>query len=79
MAGDGFDVTAIGCPVIVLHGRADTGVPIANALHTATIVPGAELRTFDHHGHFSIVTEVPAALRDLLLSTIPAQPERSQS
>ncbi len=61
-----FDVSAIRCPVIVLHGGGDTGVPVAHAHHTAALVPGADLRIFEHHGHFSISTEVLPAVCELL-------------
>jgi pimeloyl-ACP methyl ester carboxylesterase len=35
-----FEVAAVTCPVVVLHGRADGMMPVANAHHTAAIVPG---------------------------------------
>jgi pimeloyl-ACP methyl ester carboxylesterase len=60
-----FDVTRIRCPVIVLHGGSDSIVPVAHAHHTAKIVPGAKLRVFDALGHFSIVSEVLGAIRDV--------------
>jgi pimeloyl-ACP methyl ester carboxylesterase len=58
----GFDVHAISCPVIVLHGEADTIVPLAHARHTAALVRNAQLRTAPDLGHFSIIGEVPATL-----------------
>jgi pimeloyl-ACP methyl ester carboxylesterase len=61
-----FDVAGITCPVTVLHGRADTVVPIAHAYHTAEIVPGATLRVVDDLGHFSITEHVVPAALDLL-------------
>jgi pimeloyl-ACP methyl ester carboxylesterase len=61
-----FDVTRITCPVAVLHGTADTLVPVANAYHTASIVPGATLHIVDELGHLSIVTETVALVTDLL-------------
>jgi pimeloyl-ACP methyl ester carboxylesterase len=62
---ESFDVGAITCPVVVLHGGADQGVPAAHAHHTAELVPGAELRIFEQHGHFSISTELLPVLSDL--------------
>jgi pimeloyl-ACP methyl ester carboxylesterase len=38
-----FDVAKIRCPVTVLHGTSDGLMPVANAHHTAAIVPGATL------------------------------------
>lgn len=61
-----FDVDAVRCPVTVLHGSADTVVPVEHSHHTASIVPGARLEVHDGLGHFSIVTKVPAAVAALL-------------
>lgn len=61
-----FDVSAIRCPVVVLHGGSDSIVPVAHAHHTAKIVPGASLRVFGELGHFSIVQEVIGVVRELL-------------
>ena len=61
-----FDVAGITCPVTVLHGGADTLVPVAHASHTAEIVPGATLRVFDDLGHFSIIEHVVPTALDLL-------------
>ena len=57
-----FDVTAIVCPVIVLHGAADVITTPVHAEHTATIVPGAELKVCDGLGHFSIEDEIVPTL-----------------
>jgi pimeloyl-ACP methyl ester carboxylesterase len=61
-----FDVTAIHCPVVVLHGGSDSIVPVAHAHHTAQIVPGASLRVFGDLGHFSIAQEVIGVVREIL-------------
>ena len=61
-----FDVTAITCPVIVVHGESDIIVAPSHARHTAELVPGAELRIFDGLGHFSAVGEVLPAVADIL-------------
>jgi pimeloyl-ACP methyl ester carboxylesterase len=60
-----FDVSAVRCPVIVLHGGSDTIVPVAHAHHTAGIVPGAKLRIVDELGHFSIFAAMIGALANL--------------
>ena len=57
-----FDVTAIVCPVIVLHGAADVITTVVHAEHTATIVPGADLCIYDGLGHFSIEDEIVPTL-----------------
>jgi pimeloyl-ACP methyl ester carboxylesterase len=61
-----FDVTAIQCPVTVLHGRCDRIVNVIHAYHTAELIAGAELLVFDDLGHFSITTEVVPAIGSLL-------------
>jgi len=61
-----FDVAAIRCPVVVLHGAADSLAPPAFAHHTASIVPGATLRLVEGLGHFSVVPEVVPTLLELV-------------
>jgi pimeloyl-ACP methyl ester carboxylesterase len=63
-----FDPGAVSCPVLVLHGGRDTGVPVDNAYLTARLIPGADLRIFPDHGHFSIAAEVLPALAELTRS-----------
>ena len=53
-----FDVANIACPVTVLHGSSDGLMPVANARHTAAIVPGAILRIVEDLGHLSLLPEV---------------------
>lgn len=63
-----FDPSAITAPTRVLHGQADTMVPIAHGRHTADVIPGASLVPFPHHGHLSIFTEIPQLSADLTRS-----------
>lgn len=60
-----FDVTAIRCPVTVLHGKRDRMVDVIHAFHTAELVAGAELLIFDDLGHFSLRTEIVPAIGSL--------------
>ncbi len=60
-----FDVGAVRCPVIVLHGTADSICPVAHAHHTAAVVPGARLELHDELGHFSIIGKTVGALQAL--------------
>jgi pimeloyl-ACP methyl ester carboxylesterase len=55
-----FDAAAIACPVIVVHGNDDQLVPIAHSRHTASLIPGAELRILQGVGHLSLVDSLPA-------------------
>jgi len=63
-----FDPSGITAPTRVLHGQADTFVPIAHGRHTADVIPGASLVTFPDHGHLSIFTEIPQLSADLTQS-----------
>jgi pimeloyl-ACP methyl ester carboxylesterase len=62
-----FDVTRITCPVAVLHGAIDGLMPVANAHHTAAIVPGATLRVFEDLGHISVLTKAVEVTSELLM------------
>jgi pimeloyl-ACP methyl ester carboxylesterase len=61
-----FDVTRITCPVTVLHGADDGLMPVANAHHTAAIVPGATLRIVENIGHVSLIAKVVEVTSELL-------------
>jgi pimeloyl-ACP methyl ester carboxylesterase len=60
-----FDVTRITCPTVVLHGAADPIVAPSQAEHTASVVPGAELRMIPELGHFSISAQVVSVLMEM--------------
>jgi len=64
----GFDVSAISCPVVVLHGGSDSICPPVNAHHTAAVVPNAMLKLMPEDGHFSIVAHVPDTLAEMIKS-----------
>jgi pimeloyl-ACP methyl ester carboxylesterase len=77
LAGYAQDITCEGRPwsfatadiaalVRVLHGEADTIVPVAHGQHTAEVIPDAELVTWPDHGHLSILTEVPQLCAELV-------------
>ena len=57
-----FDVAAIVCPFIVLHGSADVITTVVHAEYTAAIVPGADLRIYDRLGRLSIEDEIVPTL-----------------
>ncbi len=63
---DSFDVTAITCPVTVLHGGMDRMCNVLNAHVTAEILPNARLVLYEELGHFSIETKLIPAITDLL-------------
>lgn len=61
-----FDVGAISRPVFVVHGGADTMVPVAHARHTASVVPGARLQVHDDDGHLSVIRHAVPTLAQLV-------------
>ena len=61
-----FDPSTITCPVIVAHGEDDQLVPIAHSRHTASLIPGAELRILPAVGHLSLTDELPALVAELV-------------
>lgn len=54
-----FDPAAIAAPIHILHGEADTLMPLAHARHTAGLILGSALRILPGHGHFTILAELP--------------------
>ena len=60
-----FDVTAITCPVTVLHGEMDKICNVVNAHYTAEVVPNARLELYGDLGHFSIEMKLIATIREL--------------
>lgn len=55
-----FDPGAIAVPVAVVHGDADTLVPLAQSRHTAEVIPTATFKVLPGHGHLTILSELPA-------------------
>jgi pimeloyl-ACP methyl ester carboxylesterase len=55
----GFDLADISVPVLVLHGRQDTSVPVAHGEWLAAHIPGAEARFFDNEGHTTLRERIP--------------------
>jgi pimeloyl-ACP methyl ester carboxylesterase len=61
-----FDPSTIACPVVVAHGEDDRLVPIAHSRHTASMIPGAEMRRISGVGHLSMVDGFPALAADIV-------------
>jgi pimeloyl-ACP methyl ester carboxylesterase len=60
-----FDPGAVRAPTIVLHGREDSIVDVAQAAHTASLVPGARTKIVEGLAHLSIVGQIVPTLREL--------------
>jgi pimeloyl-ACP methyl ester carboxylesterase len=58
----GFDLGSIRAPASIHHGDADTTVPVQHAHRYGEVIPGAQVRVHQGHGHFSIL----GATRELL-------------
>ena len=61
-----FDPAAITARTTVVHGEADTLVPLAHGRHTAELIPGATFVSLPDHGHLSTLTEIPQLCADLV-------------
>ena len=61
-----FDITAVDCPVVLLHGSEDTIVDPVNAQHTTSLIPQATLRIEDGHGHLSVTATIVEPLMELV-------------
>lgn len=61
-----FDPGAIRGPVRILHGDADTLVPLAHPNHTSELIPTSALEVRQGQGHVSLLTEIPRLARDLI-------------
>jgi pimeloyl-ACP methyl ester carboxylesterase len=60
-----FDIGAVRCPVVILHGDSDVICTVVHPHHTAELVPHAELRIVEGLGHFSIEDEIVPTLEHL--------------
>jgi pimeloyl-ACP methyl ester carboxylesterase len=63
-----FDPSAIACPVIVAHGEDDQLVPIEHSRHTASLIPGSELRIVERCGHLSLIDTFPSFAAELTVT-----------
>jgi len=60
-----FDPGTITATTIVVHGADDRLVPIAHSEHTASLIPGAEMRLLPGVGHLGLVDEFPRLAAEL--------------
>ena len=52
----GFELSAIGVPVLLMHGRHDQFVPFGHGQWLAARIPGVDARLLDHDGHLTLET-----------------------
>jgi pimeloyl-ACP methyl ester carboxylesterase len=67
------ELAEVTAPTVVLHGEADTFIPLAAGEDTAKAIPGAELRKVPGMGH-----DLPLALIDTIAEAITAAAKRGQ-
>ncbi|WP_028922499.1 alpha/beta fold hydrolase [Pseudonocardia acaciae] len=63
------ELGSVTCPTLVVHGREDKVVPVANGLRMAELIPGADLLVLGRCGHWTQVeraTAFTAAVLDFL-------------
>jgi len=46
-------IAALPHPTLVVHGREDQVIPLANSLHLAELIPDVRLHVFGHCGHWT--------------------------
>ncbi|MFN3538673.1 MAG: alpha/beta fold hydrolase [Rhodococcus sp. (in: high G+C Gram-positive bacteria)] len=61
----GFDTSSIRTPVSIWQGSLDTMVPFAHARWLAANVAGAQAHLIEGEGHISLMSQLPAILKDL--------------
>ena len=62
----GLDLTRIGVPVSIWHGRDDRFVPFAHGEWLAPRIPGASVHLEDDEGHISLVRQLPRIFEELV-------------
>jgi pimeloyl-ACP methyl ester carboxylesterase len=60
-----FDPATITAPTIVVHGADDRLVPLSHSGHTASLIPGSELRVVPNCGHLSLGDRLPALAAEI--------------
>jgi pimeloyl-ACP methyl ester carboxylesterase len=58
----GFQLDAIGVPVLIVHGAKDKMVPCGHGEWIAAHCPAAELRMVPDAGHITVLDSAPEAL-----------------
>ena len=61
-----FDPAAVTTPIQVLHGDADTVVPLRYAQQTADVISTVRLQIRPGQGHISLLLEIPELAADLV-------------
>jgi pimeloyl-ACP methyl ester carboxylesterase len=60
-----FEINDVKCPVLIIHGEADTIVNVINAHHTHELIPQSRLQLSKNEGHLSIISKLMNAVIEL--------------
>lgn len=66
----GFDLDAIGVPVLIMHGREDRFVPFEHGVWLSRHVPGAQARLLESDGHLTLLSERIGEVHEWLLERL---------
>jgi len=70
LAPFGFELSAIACPVLIVHGRQDRFVPVAHGEWLAREIPGAEAWISADEGHLTLSARGIPAVHEWLLARL---------
>jgi pimeloyl-ACP methyl ester carboxylesterase len=80
MAGARFDTSRhvgnITSPTLVIHGRDDRYVPVANAVALAEAIPGAKLRVLEDAGHLVFIERAEEVNKEIIFFLKPRRPRK---
>jgi 3-oxoadipate enol-lactonase len=71
------DVGSITSPTLVIHGKEDRYVPLANAVALAEAIPDAKLRVLDGAGHLVFIERFADVNREVVTFVKPRKPQKS--
>jgi 3-oxoadipate enol-lactonase len=71
------DVGSITSPTLVIHGKEDRYVPLANAVALAEAIPDAKLRVLDGAGHLVFIERFADVNREVVTFLKPRKPQKS--
>jgi 3-oxoadipate enol-lactonase len=72
------DVGRITSPTLVIHGKGDRYVPVANAAALAEAIPEAKLRVLDDAGHLVFIERFADVNREVVTFLKPRKPRKRQ-